>query len=124
MVLGNEAPDNLRVVATVSPKCGSPERDRGPLEQASPVPEGWYVDTRRHAQCRDGAPPGDLSRSSRSSRTNGDGWQMGSTIVVGPEGNQAVHVPVSKHKTRKFFGPADVSITRALHQAAGDGKLF
>ena len=33
--------------------------------------------------------------------------------VVGPKGNQAVHVWVSKHKTRKFFGPADVFITRA-----------
>ncbi len=32
--------------------------------------------------------------------------------VVGPDGNQAVHVRVSKHKTRKFFGPADVFITR------------
>ena len=32
--------------------------------------------------------------------------------VVWPEGNQAVHVRVSKHKTRKFFGLADVSITR------------
>ncbi len=32
--------------------------------------------------------------------------------LVGPAGNQAVHVRVAKHKTRKFFGPADVFITR------------
>ncbi len=33
---------------------------------------------------------------------------------VGPEGSQAVHIRVVRHKTRKFYGPADIIITRAL----------
>ena len=31
---------------------------------------------------------------------------------VGPESSQAVHVRVAKHKTRRFYGPADIFIQR------------
>ena len=107
----DEAPDNPRVVATVSPKCGSPEREDLSNRLVQYLRDGmWTPEGMRSAVM------GLLLVTSLGHR--GVAVQM---VTVGkwvnrkfvwPEGNQAMHVRVSKHKTRKFFCPAYVFITR------------